>query len=156
MAECATLPPWAEEMRRIFRGGAVSQFILHGNVFDVVRSRDDDRRTEFVSLRDFLAGELFQPFEVVLFYDRGKGIRVKKGSDQFQGWLKVFDSFNRTDYAGTALAARPQAAAGTLDLSGLLPKDARRALELVDRFVRAGLHRIRVPEGGGPAAPDPL
>jgi len=156
MAESVPLPPWAEEMRRIFRGGAVSQFILHGNVFDLVRSRGDDRKTDFTSLREFLAGELFQPFEVVLFYDRGKGIRVKKGADQFQGWLKVFDSFNRTDYAGTALAARSAPQAGTLDLSGLLPKDARRALELVDRFLRAGLHRVRVPEGGGPPCPDPL
>lgn len=32
----ATLPAWAERMRELFRSGAVAQFILHGNVFDVV------------------------------------------------------------------------------------------------------------------------
>ena len=75
------MPPWAEEMRKIFRGGVVSQFILHGNVFDLVRTRGPGGKVEFVSLREFLARELFDPFEVVLFYDRGKdGIPHK--------WLK--------------------------------------------------------------------
>ena len=99
------MPPWAEEMRKIFRGGVVSQFILHGNVFDLVRSRGPGGKAEYVSLREFLARELFDPFEVVLFYDRGKGIRVKKGEEHFGNWLKVFDSFNRTDWAGAGGAA---------------------------------------------------
>ena len=30
------LPAWAEEMRQMFRAGATSQFVLHGNVFDLV------------------------------------------------------------------------------------------------------------------------
>ena len=30
------LPQWAAEMRDLFRSGSVAQFILHGNVFDVV------------------------------------------------------------------------------------------------------------------------
>ena len=154
--ETAPLPPWAEEMRRIFRGGVVSQFILHGNVFDLVRARGPGARVEFVSLREFLLRELFGTFEVVIFYDRGKGIRVRKGEEEFQSWLKMFDSFNRTDFAGAGQAARPAGASGTLDLGGLLPKDARRALELIDRFLRAGLGRLRAPEGGGTAVRNPL
>ena len=30
------LPPWASEMRDLFRSGSAAQFLLHGNVFDVV------------------------------------------------------------------------------------------------------------------------
>ena len=31
-----TLPAWAQDMRNLFRSGSVAQFILHGNVFDLV------------------------------------------------------------------------------------------------------------------------
>ena len=30
------LPSWAGEMRDLFRSGSAAQFLLHGNVFDVV------------------------------------------------------------------------------------------------------------------------
>ena len=30
------LPRWAAEMRDLFRSGSAAQFLLHGNVFDVV------------------------------------------------------------------------------------------------------------------------
>ena len=69
-----TLPPWAETMREVFRGGTVSQFLLHGNVFDFV-PLDDGTSSRFVPLSRFLTDVLFQPFDVVLFYNRGKGIR---------------------------------------------------------------------------------
>ena len=32
------LPDWAVEMRDLFRSGSAAQFLLHGNVFDVVPS----------------------------------------------------------------------------------------------------------------------
>ncbi len=156
MAVNSRMPPWAEEMREIFRGGVVSQFILHGNVFDLVRSCGRQRKQEFISLRKFLERELFAPFEVVLFYDRGKGIRVRKGREEFQSWLKIFDSFNQTNYSGAALSGRASGKKSTLDLAGLLPRDSRRALELIDRFLRYGLSRMRTPKGGGSPLPDPM
>ena len=30
------IPGWAQELRSLFRSGAVGQFILHGNIFDLV------------------------------------------------------------------------------------------------------------------------
>ena len=30
------LPDWAVEMRDLFRSGSAAQFVLHGNVFDVI------------------------------------------------------------------------------------------------------------------------
>src|SRR5262249_24609571 len=49
----------------------------------------------------------------------------------------------------------PQEPARALEHSGLLPREPRRALELIDRFLRAGLHRTHVVEGGG-RVPDPV
>ena len=50
-----SLPAWAEEMRQIFRAGATSQFVLHGNVFDLVPAPDTKGGSRWVSLADFLA-----------------------------------------------------------------------------------------------------
>ena len=68
------LPPWTESMREIFRGGTTSAFVLHGDVFDLIPVTRDGA-TRFVSLSRFLTDVLFDPFDVVLFYDRGRGIR---------------------------------------------------------------------------------
>ena len=38
------LPAWAEEMRQVFKAGATSQFVLHGNVFDLVPAPDGEGR----------------------------------------------------------------------------------------------------------------
>ena len=47
------LPSWAEEMRATFRSGAVSQFILHGAIFDLVPFTGGDGSTRFLSLKQF-------------------------------------------------------------------------------------------------------
>ena len=75
------LSAWAREMRQVFRTGTTSQFILYGNVFDLQPVVKDSGGTEYVSLRRFLTDAMFAPFDVVLLYDRGKGIRVRKGGD---------------------------------------------------------------------------
>src|SRR5918996_1458114 len=65
------LPGWASEMRDLFRAGSTAQFILHGNVFDVVPANGKQH-----SLKSFLDEVMFESFDVVLHYDRGKGIRA--------------------------------------------------------------------------------
>src|SRR5512147_492924 len=88
------LPAWAEEMRQIFRAGATSQFVLHGNVFDLVPAPDGKGGSSWVSLADFLAGTMFQPFDVVVRYDRGRGLRVEpsdpRRTDAYKGVEEVF------------------------------------------------------------------
>jgi hypothetical protein len=148
------LPPWAEKMRELFVSGAASQFLLSGNVLDLVPTADSESKRAFLPLRQFLEEILFAPFEVVIFYDRGKGLRVKRGGELFQQWLKVFDSFQGTTFAAGP-APDPQDPARALERSGLLPREPRRALELIDRFLRAGLQRTRVGEGGA-RIPDPV
>ena len=79
---------------------------------------------------------------------------MRKGAELFQKWLKVFDSFQGTAFAdGSARDGDDPGAA--LERAQLLPREPRRALELLDRFLRAGLHRTRAVEGGG-RAPDPV
>ncbi len=136
----ADLPAWAEEMRAAFRAGATSQFILHGNVHDLQPAPQG----QYVSLRHFLTEVMFAPFDVVIHYDRGRGIRVRKGGDAFHRFLKAFDSFQ-----GTSWAALPDVGPDkveSLDLGNLLPREPRRALELVDRFLRGAVHRVKVVE----------
>ncbi len=143
------LAPWAEEMRSIFRAGTTSQFILHGNIFDLVPAPGGE---DYLSLRRFLTEVMFDPFEVVVYYDRGKGIRVLKGAETFQRFLKAFDAFEGTSWSSLPAVGPDKAA--MLDLSGLLPRDPKRALELIDRFLRGALARTRVVDGK--AVADPL
>jgi len=147
------LPAWAAEMRQLFRTGSASQFVLSGNVFDLVPAPTVGGELRFVSLRQFLTDVMLTPFDVIIDYDRGRGIRVRKGGAHFQAFLKTFDSFHGTSWA-TVPDAGPEPAAA-LDLGNLLPRDALRALELINRFVRGSLHRTRRGDDGA-RLPDPL
>ena len=110
------LPEWAGRMRDLFRAGAVAQFILHGNVFDVVPDADGTQR----SLPGFLNDVMFGSYDVVLHYDRSRGLYATRGADDFGTWLdQVLGSA-----AGLAQTREPAA-----------------ALELLDRYLLRTLHR---------------
>ncbi len=108
-----TLPPWAVEMRDLFRSGSVAQFILHGNVFDLVPTAADDR---LVSIKDFLDKVMFSTYDVILHYDRGRGIHLTKGADDFGQWLE--------DAAGADDARK---------LASL--REPGKVLDLIDRYL---------------------
>ncbi|MEM9557483.1 MAG: AAA family ATPase [Acidobacteriota bacterium] len=156
------LPPWADEMRRLFRSGSTSQFVLYGNVHDLVplgrrpgpvpSPRRPGAVPGHVSLRRFLTEAMFEPFDVVIHYDRGRGIRIEKGAEHFQKFLEAFDAFRGTDWAKLPVEA---VARGSLDLSATLPRDAARALELIDRFVR-GSQALTRRDDDGRRVPAPL
>lgn len=123
------LPGWAEEMREIFRGGTVSQFILHGNVFDLVPLRSGEA-TRFVPLKDFLTTALLANYDCVLYYSRGAGIRTLQGNEEFLKFLKLLDDWNQLKLSG-----------------GVLPRDPNGAMELIDRFIQFGRQRTVVESG---------
>lgn len=153
MSSAAGLPAWADEMRRIFRAGATSQFVLHGAVHDLVPAPGEGGRGEsHVALRHFLTRVMFEPFDVVIHYDRGRGIRIAKGGEHFQRFLEAYDAFRGTDWAKLPADAL---GAGALDLAGTLPRDAVRALELVNRFLR-GSQTLTRAEPDGRRVPAPL
>jgi len=147
------LPAWAEEMRSLYRSGSASQFILSGNVADLVSAPGADGAPRFVSLRAFLTEVMLEPFDVVLHYDRGRGIRVRRGGEHFYSFLKAFDA-----YQGTSWATLPDLGKDglqSLDLGNLLPRDPARALELINRFMRGSQKLTRAGEDGVRVA-DPL
>jgi AAA+ superfamily predicted ATPase len=88
MAMNLGLPAWAEEMRDLFKSGSVSQFLLHGNVFDTVFA-PGLTEPRLLSLSSFLDEVMFEKYEVILHYDRGKGIRATRGADDWGEWLKL-------------------------------------------------------------------
>lgn len=83
------LPGWAQEMRDLFKSGSVSQFILHGNIFDLVPATADGAQRS-LPLKSFLNDVMFESYDVVLHYDRGKGIRPVRGGEDWGEWLMQF------------------------------------------------------------------
>jgi AAA+ superfamily predicted ATPase len=153
MAEGVRLPAWADEMRQVFKAGATSQFVLHGNVFDLVPAPDGKGGTDFVGLGEFLTGSMFQPFDVVIRYDRGRGVRIEppdpqrqdayKGVEEVFRFLKGVDAFRGAPTALDAVAEKVE----KLDLRDQLPRDPKRALEIVDRILAFARRRTRVQDG---------
>lgn len=103
------LPAWASQMRDLFRSGSSAQFIVHGNVFDVVPSGD-----RLLTLPQFLDETMFGAYDVVLRYDRSRGVRATRGAADWSEWLK------------NALGP---------DAGPALLRDPGSALELVDRYL---------------------
>jgi hypothetical protein len=112
------LPGWAEQMRDLFRSGSVAQFLIHGNIFDVVAAEDTAGR-RLLSLKAFLKTVMFESYEVVLEYDRGRGIRLTKGAEDWGEWLKQI--------LGNEVATLQTREPGT-------------ALELIDRYLLRSLN----------------
>lgn len=131
MAE-VRLPPWAQSMKEIFRAETISQFILSGAIHDLVPFASADK-LEFLPLKRYLAEVLFDPFDVVVFYNRGQGITFPKGGEHFFAFLQVFDKWHGSSFAADAGVARD--AAKSLESPGLLPRAPGPALELIDRFL---------------------
>lgn len=149
------LAGWADEMRQVFRGGSTSQFVLYGSVDDFVPGKRVDGKHEFVSLRQFLTDVMFEPFDVVILYDRGRGLRVRKGGDHFYRFLQAFDAFQGTNWAKLPDLGTGPSADAALDLGNMLPREATRALELVNRFVR-GSQALTKRDDDGRRVPAPL
>ena len=111
------LPRWADEMRSIFRSGTVSQFLIHGAIFDIVPYARPGGKTEFLGLKKFLETVMLQPFDIVVRYDRGTGIRATKGLQELTRFLKSYDEWNGTQYARSpaAIPRQPAVALSVLD-----------------------------------------
>src|SRR5690606_9654312 len=116
-------PAWARQLARKYFTKTLNQFILHGNVRDLVPTRDDDGRPDYLPLRRFLADDLFAGRDVVLFYDHSDGIHFvdQASKADFNRALSGYDTIFGTDYAKK------------------LPKDPVRVFALLDNYVRLRL-----------------
>ncbi len=122
-------PPWAEEMREIFRAGSAGGFLVSGNVADVVPQDFVDSGMPYLPLQRYLTEVLFAPFEVVLTYDRGSGLKAVRGQELFGRFLKAVDTHLGTQFSGAARGLE------ALEKPGALPRQPGAVIELLDRFI---------------------
>jgi AAA+ superfamily predicted ATPase len=122
------LPQWAAEMRDLFRSGSVAQFILHGNVFDVVPAPGPGGG-RLLSLNTFLDEVMFERYDTVLHYDRGRGIRATRGAEEWSDWLRLAlgdqaGAFAQTREPGAAMELIDRYLLRTLNLQSLTGREA--------------------------------
>ena len=116
------LPPWAAEMRDLFRSGSAAQFLIYGNVFDVVPAG-----ARMLALPAYLDEVMFASYDVVLRYDRSRGVRATRGAKDWTDWL--------TNALGP-------------ERNQSLLREPGSALELIDRFLLRTLNLQAIAEGG--------
>jgi SpoVK/Ycf46/Vps4 family AAA+-type ATPase len=78
----------------------LSQFVLHGNVRDVLPIEGSDG-VEHVPLRQWLGDAMFGERDVVLFYDRSSGLSFADGrqAEDFRRALEGYDAFHGTEHS---------------------------------------------------------
>ncbi|MBW3622273.1 MAG: ATP-binding protein [Armatimonadetes bacterium] len=119
-----TLPPWASEIKRKYESGEAGQFLLHGNVFDLVPFRNS-----FVWLKDFLIRGLSGGKEMVVTYNLSEGIgfATEPMKEEFKRFVEVLQSLGNlpSGMSNPALyAARPD-----------LIKDPVLALPILEKLI---------------------
>jgi AAA+ superfamily predicted ATPase len=95
----APLSPWAQELARLWNGGAHSLFLLHGNIFDLFPVQVGDN-SDYAPLPSFLARRLFPDRGCLMFYDIGEGLTFGSPAMQqrFFEWLKIYDEVEGTQF----------------------------------------------------------
>jgi SpoVK/Ycf46/Vps4 family AAA+-type ATPase len=119
----ALLPAWAQELALKYKGGTITQFIIHGTVHDLVALRESRDQVRYVSLREFLEKSVFGRRDAVIRYDQASGITFSNP--------ELMSEFNR-------VVSAVDTAAGTKYASAL-PREPRGALFLIERFIRAAI-----------------
>jgi len=131
------LPVWAEQMQDLFRSGSVAQFLIHGNIFDVVPT-DGAGGRRLLSLKAFLQSVMFENYDVVLEYDRGRGIRAVKGGEDWGEWLnQVLGnelSMTQTREPGAALELIDRYLLRSLNLQAIRREEAPRKIAVIIDF----------------------
>lgn len=127
-ATTTRFPRWAAQLAEQYRGGTIVEFLVHGNIHDLVPA-DLGGRPTFVTLREFLARQLFPRRDHVVFYDPSRGISFRDD--------ETFGDFHRVMQAVDAAKGTKYAQVGA-------PRDPWRALDLIDRYMRAKVD----PRGG--------
>jgi len=103
-------------MARKYYAGEASHFLLHNNIYDLVRSA-----SEYISLLNYLQRELVGT-KLLVTYNRSEGIKFgsPEAERAFAALLRVADPI------------------GGRDAMKQLPKDPARALPLIEHFLLAG------------------
>lgn len=111
-----TYPAWVGEFARKYYSRTITQYILHGNIYDYVQVKDE-AQSKYLLLREFLRDELFVSANLVVFYDRASGIRFRTNEMQqdFLRSLAAYDTTHGTNFA-KAVPADPVRAFTLLEM----------------------------------------
>ncbi len=117
-------PTWAQEFAKKYLGRTMNQFVLHGNIHDLVDVHREDDSNNYERLKTFLANDFFGARDFVIFYDRASGIYFR-------------DQDSQTDF-NQAIAGR-DTIAGT-DYAKKLPKDPVGVFSVLEQYLRSRLN----------------
>lgn len=95
-------PNWLNILSQKYFTRTISQFILHGNVSDIVRVEDSDGKISYLKFKDYLFQFVFKKRNIVVGYDRAAGITFRDHEvrkDFTNVFLPNFDLLNGTNYA---------------------------------------------------------
>jgi SpoVK/Ycf46/Vps4 family AAA+-type ATPase len=122
----AQYPAWAREFARKYFTRTITQFILHGNVRDLVPT-EVEHAPGYASMREFLRGDLFSARDIVIFYDRSSGLHFSDSASRqdFNRAVSGYDIIAGTEYAGK------------------IPRDPVRVFTLLENYFRTRLSEGR-------------
>lgn len=115
------VPEWAKAIKRKYMSQHVSQFILHGNINEIIQIKENDT-VKYLRVKDFLNEEMFRYYDIVVYFDRAAGIRFKddrimggtgKMREDFLSTLKMFDELSGSGFS--QLSKEPERAFQILD-----------------------------------------
>ena len=114
-----SLPAWATELVRAVTAKQANAFVLHGVPADLVPVRGSSG-LRFLSLEEFLVGQLFAGWQSIVTYNRaeGLGFATPAARSHFQERLRAYDSVHGTTW------------------SEGLPRDAPNCFALLDSYFR--------------------
>ena len=119
----AHYPGWAREMARKYFTKTLAQFILHGDVRDLVPTVTPNGEQTYVTVQDFLTDDLFSARDITVLYDRSSGIHFADDASQkdFNRAISGYDTIFGTEYAQK------------------MPKDPSRVFALLENYFRLRL-----------------
>jgi len=110
----AHFPAWAGKLAELYFSGTTSTFVLHGNVFDVVRS-GGETDPRWTGLSEFLAEQVFGRWDLVLHYDLARGLRCLAGGNG-KRLKKMVEVVNKWLGDLTKIARDPTTGLAAIDL----------------------------------------
>ncbi len=144
-----TLPAWARELQDLYRSGACAQFLIHGNIFDVL-----PHGGKMYSLKQYLDEVMWPGYDVVLHYDRSRGVRAVKGGEDWGKWVRdaLGDDVKAMQYLrepGAALELIDRYLLRSLNLAALAPEKPRPKIAVVVDFAEFVVPRGEAASLGG-------
>jgi AAA+ superfamily predicted ATPase len=114
-------PSWARQLADLYFSGTTCLFVLHGNTHDLLRFPDGNG-DRYCNVAEFLAGQLFGSWDVVLHYDLARGLRPLAGSDSARLQSMV-------QFLGSKISGDPST----------WPRDPESVLLLLDKLIERNL-----------------